>query len=247
MTHEIRSISQLGGSEPFELQVARGQIPGHTPVNVLGEVPSMSVNTTGSVWDVNDTLYPWSAWNTPGTLAVARANAGDANKNVILTGLDINYLPITETVTLTAASGNTTTQTFRRLLKARMNGTSVNLGAVTITRGATTVGRINAATGETLMGIYTVPAGVTAYLHQGVMTIQDGGDATGTFYYRVPGDRFVIGHRFEVASSEYQYGFTYPLPIPEKSDLDVRATVRTNNSLVTTSFDMVLIQNKGPL
>ena len=247
MTHEIRSITQLGGSEPFELQVARGQIPGHTPVNVLCEVPSMSVNTTGTVWDVNDTLYPWSAWDTPGTLSVARVNAGDADKNVIIRGLDANFLPITETVTLTAASGNTTTQIFSRIYAARMNGTSVNLGAVTITRGGTTVARINTGTGETLMGVYTVPAGVTAYLHQGVMTIQDGGDATGTFFYRVPDDRFVIGHRFEVASSEYQYAFTYPLPIPERSDLEVRAAVRTNNSRVTAAFDMVLIKNGGPL
>lgn len=245
--YDIRSISQVGTTEPFELQLARSQIPGHEPRHVLGQVPAMSVNTTGTVWDVNDTVYPWSAWNTPGTLSIARANAGDADKNVILNGLDANFLPITETVTLAAASGNVTTQTFARLYSARMNGTSVNLGAVTITRGGTTVGRINTSVGQTLMGVYTVPAGQTAYLTQGVMTIQNGGDATGTFYYRTPGDRFLIGHRFEVASSEYLYAFTFPFRIPEKSDIDVRAAVRTNNSLVTTAFDMVLIKNGGPL
>ena len=247
MTYEIRSISQLGGTEPFELQLSRGQIPGHTFTHVLGEVPAMSVNNTGTVWDVNDTVYPWSAWDTPGTLSIARANAGDADKNVIIYGLDANFLPITETVTLTAASGNVTTQTFARIQSARMNGTSANIGAVTITLDGTTVAKINAGVGQTLMTIYTVPSGQTAYLTQGVMTIQDGGDATGSFYYRPPGDRFTIGHRFEVASSEYIYSFTCPFPVPEKSDIDVRATVRTNNSRVTAAFDMILIKNGGPL
>lgn len=247
MAHEIRSITQVGTSEPFELQVSRNQIPGHRFVHRIAAVPSMSVNTTGTVWDVDDTLYPWSAWDTPGTLSVARADAGDADKNVVISGLDLLYNEITETVTLTAASGNTTSNSFSRVLSARMNGTSLNVGAVTITRGATAVAKINAGVGQTLLGVYTIPAGYTAYLSQGVMTIQTGGDATGFFDYRVPGDRFVIGHTFEVASSEYHYGFACPLALPEKSDIDVRAAVRTNNSRVTAAYDMILIKNGGPL
>ena len=247
MTYEIRSISQLGGSEPFELQLSRGQIPGHSFRHVVGEVPSMSNNQSGSLWDVNDTFYPWSAFDTPGTLSVARASTEDANKNVIINGLDADFNEITETVVLTAVSGNTTTNTFARVYTARMNGTSENVGNVTITRAGTTVARINAGVGQTIMGVYTVPAGYTAYLTQGVMTIQNTADATGTFYYRIFGDRFIIGHLFEVASSEYLYSFTCPLRLPQKTDIDVRASVRTNNAKVTAAFDMILIKNGGPL
>ena len=247
MAHEIRSISQVGTSEPFELQVARGQIPGHQSLHRMGRVPVMSINTTGTVWDVNDTLYPWSAWDTAGTISVARASASDANKKVIISGLDADYNPATTEIILTAASGNTSATVFKRLDQIRMNGTSVNVGAVTITKGGVVVGRVNAGVGQSLKGTYTVPAGYTAYLFKGVMTIQDGGDATGTFLYRLPGDRFLIGHTFEVASSEYSYEFTHPLALPEKSDIDVRASVRTNNSLVTAAYDMLLIQNRGPL
>jgi len=247
MAHEIRSISQVGTSEPFELQVARGQIPGHQFIHRLGRVPQMSINTTGTVWDVNDTTYPWSAWDTAGTITVSRADAGDADKKVIITGLDADYNPVSTTITLTNATGNTSSIVFKRLNEIRMNGTSVNVGQINVLKGATTVGRIVAGVGQSLKGTYTVPAGFTAYITQGVMTIRSGADATGTFFYRLPNDRFVIGHTFEVASSEYTYAFTCPLALPAKTDVDVRASVRTNNALITASYDIILIQNAGPL
>ena len=247
MAYEIRSISQVGTSEPFELQVARGQIPGHRFVHRMARVPQMSNNGTGTLWDVNDTVYPWSAWDTAGVVSIARASVSDAGKDVILVGLDADYNEFTETVTLTAASGNTSTNLFKRIESVRMNGTSANVGDVTVTKDATVVAKMNAGVGQSLMGIFTVPAGYTAFLHQGVMTIETGGDATGTFYYRVPGDRFLVGHTFEVASSEYHYGFTCPFAVPQKSDLDVRATVRTNNSIVTSAYDLTLVKNGGPL
>ena len=245
--YDVRSISQVGTSEPFELQVARGQIPGHTFVHRQGRVPQMSNNTTGTVWDVNDTLYPWSAWDTAGTIAIARASASDADKNVIIRGLDADYNLITEQVTLTAASGNTSINTYTRLDFIQMNGTAVNVGAITVTKGATTVGSIAAGVGQSLMGVYTVPAGYTAYIPHGSMTIQNGADATGSFYYRIPGGRFLIGHTFEVASSEYNYEFSVPFRVPEKSDIDVRASVRTNNAQVTAAYDIILIKEQGPL
>ena len=247
--YDVRSISQVGTTEPFELQVARGQIPGHSFVHKFGAVPQMSINTTGTVWDVNDTLYPWSAFDTAGTLSVARANAADANKTITIIGLDADYNEISENVTLTAASGNTTTQAFKRVYRAFMhNGSTTNVGNISVTKGASTVLRITAGKGQTLMAIYTVPAGYTGYLTQGVMTIQEGGDATGDMFVRYGGQTaFRIGHSFEVASGEYHYGFSIPIPLPEKTDVDVRAAVRTNNARVTAAFDIILVKESGQL
>lgn len=249
MAYDIRSITQVGTSEPFELQVARGQIPGHSFDHKFGATPSMSINTTGSIWDVNDTLYPWSALTTAGTVTVDRASTSDAGKIVEIVGLDANYNEVTDQVTLTAATGNASTQSFIRIYRAYMyNGSTTNVGNINIKRGATTVARITANKGQTLMAIYTVPAGYTAYLTQGVMTIQEGGDATGDMFVRYGGQSaFRIGHSFEVASSEYHYGFTIPVRLPEKTDIDVRAKVRSNNARVTAAFDMILIKEQGSL
>ena len=243
MSREISSISRVGKTEPFELQVGRGQITGHLFRHRQGQVPAMSQNQTGTVWDVNDTLYPWSAWDTAGTLTVSRADAGDAGKNVIVSGLDADYNPVTTTITLTNPTGNTSSTVFKRLDLVRMNGTSVNVGQINVLKGATTVGRILAGLGQSLKGTFTVPAGYTAYLTQGTMTVQDGADGSGFFYYRTLGERFLIGHTFEVASSQYVYKFTSPFALPEKTDIDVRVTVRSNNARVTAAYDLYLIQN----
>jgi len=249
MAHEIRSISQVGTSEPFELQVARGQIPGHTALHKFGAVPAMSINTTGTIWDINDTLYPWSAFATAGTLTVDRASASDASKIITIVGLDANYNEISENVALTNATGNPTSNAFIRVYRSYMyNGSTTNVGNIDIKKGATTVARITADKGQTLMGVYTVPAGYTAYLSQGVMSVQSGADATGDFFVRYGGQTaFRIAHTFEVASAEYFYAFHVPFALPEKSDVDIRASLRSNNARITAAFDAILIKNGGPL
>ena len=96
------------------------------------------------------------------------------------------------------------------------------------------------------MAIYTVPAGYTGYLLQGTASVQYGADATGDMFVRYFGqDTFRVGHSFEVsgAGGQYIYPFSVPVAIPEKSDIDVRVAVRSNNARVTAAFDLLLIQN----
>ena len=249
MAYDIRSITQVGTSEPFELQVSRGQIPGHSVLHKFGAVPSMSINTTGTIWDIDDTLYPWSALTTASTLTVDRASASDANKIITIQGLDADYKQISENVTLTNATGNATTQSFIRVYRAFMhNGSAANVGNIDIKISTTIIARITAGKAQTLMGVYTVPAGYSLYLTQGVMSVQSGADATGNFFVRYGGESaFRIAHTFEVASAEYFYAFHAPFKLPEKSDIDIRADLRSNNARITAAFDAYLIQEVGSL
>jgi hypothetical protein len=249
MAYDIRSITQVGTSEPFELQVARGQIPGHSSVHKFGAVPEMSVNTTGTVWDIDDTLYPWSAFSSAQQIGITLADAQDVGKSVVVVGLDADYKEQSEVVQVNSQTETATNKSFIRVFRAYMhNGSAVNKGNINFLVGATTVARITADKGQTLMAVYTVPAGYTGYLTQGVMTIESGGDATGNMFVRYAGETaFRIGHTFEVASSEYHYAFTIPQRIPAKSDIDIRASVRTNNSRATAAFDIILIQEQGSL
>ena len=226
------------------LGVSANHYDGLSHVHKFGAVPAMSTNNTGTVWDVNDTTYPWSAFSSATTLTVDRASASDADKQVLITGLDSAYNEITETVTLSSATGNATTKSFIRVYRAYItNGSATNVGNVTVKASTTVVAQITAGKGQTLMAIYTVPAGYSAYILKGAATCQDGADATGDMFVRYFGESaFRVGHSFEVCGDggEYMYEFGIPLRIPEKSDIDIRASVRSNNARVTAAFDMLL-------
>ena len=228
------------------LNISRGLVKGTSYVHKFGAVPSMSTNTTGTVWDIGDTVYPWSAWATAGTITIDRADAGDANKQITVVGLDSDYNALTETITLTSATGNASTNSFIRVFRAFVVDGTTNVGLISIKRNGTTVAAITAGKGQTLMAVYTIPAGYTGFLMKGTCSAQAGADATGDMFVRYFGQSsFRVGHSFEVAGTggQYLYEFATPINIPAKSDIDVRVATRSNNGRYTAAFDIVLIKD----
>jgi len=228
------------------LSIAQGEVNGHSGVHKFGAVPAMSQNNTGTVWDVNDTMYPWASWDTAGTVSILTVNSSDNGKTITLVGLDANYQNQSEEVVVSSSGAVTTTKTWKRLYRAYVSSGTDNVGAITVQKGGVTVLQITAGKGQTLMAIYTVPAGHTAYLLSGVCSVQDGADATGNMYVRYSSeDAFRIGHSFEVAGrgGPYSHKFEIPVRLPEKTDIDVRATVRSNNARVTAAFDILLVED----
>lgn len=226
------------------LQIARG-LTRASSIHKFGAVPAMSQNETGTIWDVDDTTYPWSAFDTAGILVAAQANASDNGKKVHIKGLDSDYNEVTDEITLSSSGTVNGTTVFKRVYRAYMDN-GANVANVSFSRGGTEVLRITAGKSQTLMAIYTVPAGYTAYLMKGTMSCQSGADATGDMFVRYAGQSaFRIGHSFEVSGDggQYTYDFTVPIAIPEKSDIDVRAEVRSNNARVASAFDIILIPN----
>lgn len=240
------STTAQGKNEEFSLQLARGHISNHSFNHKFGAVPAMSTGATGTIWDVNDTIYPWSVWDTAGTISVSTVNASDNGKQITVQGLDDDYNFQEETIVVSSSGAVAGTKIFKRLNRGFIVDGSTNVADVTVTKNGTTVLKITAGKGQTLMAVYTVPADKTAYLTQGTCTIQKGGDATGDMFVRYFGQSsFRVGHSFEVegAGGQYNYKFTIPLRIPEKSDIDVRANVRSNNARLTAAFDLILIDN----
>lgn len=226
------------------LSIAQGEVSGHSPFHKFGAVPSLSNNQTGTVWDINDTVYPWASWNTAGTVTIP-ATATDNGLVVVIEGLDANFLPQSETVTVSSTVAVTTANTWSRIYRAYCTNAN-NIGTINIQKGGVTIARITEGKGQTLMAVYTIPAGVTGYLTQGVCTCQAGADATGNMFVRYFGQQsFRIGHSFEVSGTggQYDYIFSSPIKLPEKTDIDVRAFVRTNNARITAAFDLILVED----
>jgi hypothetical protein len=184
---------------------------------------------------------------------VAPNNEGSARTThngdtVEIQGLDGNYDPQTETVTISGSSA-TTTNTFKRVFRASFtNGGSFdpNSERILIKSGGTTVAKILEDIGQTMMSTYTIPAGKTGYLMRLDVTAQ--GTATGSFklYCRDGGvGSFRVKHTAEVNGVGGQYNLTYPLPqpLPEKSDIDARMHTLSNNGRYTCTFDILLVDN----
>lgn len=231
------------------LAIAKGESNGYSSRHIVGAVPAMSNGQEGSIWDVNDTMYPWSAFDTASVLNIPAVNAADNGHTLTISGLDADYNEITEVVTLSSAATVTTTNTFKRFIKAYYTNGGFNVTAaanINIRVGTTVVARVLEDFAETLSAMYTVPAGYTAYLCQGTMTLKSGADATGNFDYKLFGStHFRTGHTFEVVGDggQYLYEFKVPFALPEKTDVDVRALVRSNNSRITAAYDMILVAN----
>lgn len=237
-------MSYFNLDDNFKLNVARGKVRGASMIHKFGAVPSMAQSTTGTIWDKNDTVYPWSAFDTAGTVTAAIVNAADNGKQVTVLGLDADYNEVSEVFTLSSTATVTGTVSFKRVFRGYVSTGSDNVGDIIFTKNGNDVLKIRAGRSQTLMAIYTIPAGKTGYLYKGVCSAQASADGTGNMYVRYFGqDAFRIGHSFEVAGSggKYEYNFEFPIRIPEKSDIDVRLTTRSNNGRYTSAFDILLL------
>jgi hypothetical protein len=142
---------------------------------------------------------------------------------VLISGLDVNYEPITESVALNGTTIVTTTQSFWRINKATTTAGNA-VGNVTFTRGATVIAKINTGLGQTQMSVYTVPAGYTLYL---TYFQADGNTTTTSGAYmntrlrttlRPSGVVLVSGQTTYLTNLQLPYGV--PVEIKEKTDFE---------------------------
>lgn len=159
---EVASISRYGRTEPFDFQVARGQVAWHTPINIQGYNASVPTSFT-AVWELANTntyAYPASS------VAMDFTSGSSETLTMSVFGLDENYIVKTAVVTFSGSSTGvvtTGTSSFFRINAMQItSGTSA--GNISATNGGTTYAQILAGAGRSQASIYTVPAGSTFYL-----------------------------------------------------------------------------------
>lgn len=246
MPHEIRSISQVGTSEPFELQVSRGQITLHYKKHKFGFNPLVQ-DSEETIWDVGG-VYSYQSSALAMTVTSA-SGATDSGVVVTVEGLDGSYDEVSETVTLNASGTATTTQTFLRVNRAFVSGGDAPAGNINITNSSTTYARITAGENQTLMALWTVPAGYTAYVLQSNTTCyteQNNKFGITRLISRESGGVFRTQDKHTVVLSQNVVNFPIPLSFPEKTDIEMRAIASSANAnlQVSGSFDIVYIKNE---
>jgi hypothetical protein len=180
MTATVSSVTRAGAYEPFDLQVSRGQIYGHSTVNIYG-FQSAVTTTQIPLWE-NATAYTFPSSAVAMTVASA-AGATDAGVKIQVQGLDASYNALNETVTLNASGTATTTGLFLRI-NALITTSGNATGIVTAKNGGTTYAQINVGFGRSLMSIYTVPNGYDFYLARVAGNSSFNGNNTNYLFYQ---------------------------------------------------------------
>jgi hypothetical protein len=267
MAREVSSISRVGTSEPFELQVARGQIAWHNPLFKFGNNPSVG-DSLETIW-AEGGLYSYLTAAT--VLKVSSSStddtsAGTGARTVQLYGLDGDYNEINELVTLNGQTAVNTTQSFLRInrMVVRSAGSGgVNAGVIYAGTGTVTTGvpanvyaSVNGVTGanQSLMALWTVPAGYTAYLLQ--YDVSNGTSSQTPAVCKLILSVRPYGEVFQskdvkslTTGMHIEETFALPQKFTEKSDIEVRA-ISSSVSVpfdISAAFEIVYIKNGDTL
>lgn len=240
----------------FFLAVAKGDFTGYSNVSKFGYNAAVTSIAYESIWEGSN-AYPWQTVADQLEVLSSSANdtsAGTGARTVELEGLDSSWNLLTETVIMNGTTAVTTTASFLRIFRARVvtAGTSLrNEGDITIrdqdtstTRALITNGPTSSF-GQSLMAVYTIPAGKTGY----VININFSSAKDLEQEYRLMArDNTVANAAWNVKEfMTGRGGFSDFIKrginkYTEKTDLDLQV-ISSANSAVGGGFEIILIDN----
>lgn len=241
----------------FYTAVGLGLVPGCRRVTALGNNPDIDLATLPEdIWSGGG-VYPWLTAST--SLEIVSTNVNDSStgtgaRTVLIQGLDINYIEVSQTVTLNGTTPVAIpTQLFRinsALIMSAGSG-KVNAGDINIrdVGGGTIRAIIPLGYGTTRQSVYTVPAGHTLSIHsQFFNNIRSGGtvrDTTIANFIQSPNGFYRLPLELDVDGNPYRHDATPGVILPEKTDYAHRVTFvsAANDTNVTTAILGILISN----
>lgn len=252
------SITRTGAHEPFELQVSRGQIPWHKTLFKYGSNSDIN-GSLETIWSAGGVYaYPAAAIQMKvSSSSTDDAALGTGARTIVVAGLDADYNEISETVTLNGQTEVLTTKSYLRVYRsyvatagsgATAAGT-IYIGTGTVTLGvpATIYAEIPIGANQTLMAVWTVPAGYTAYFTRGSLSASSNNDThtlLGKLCFRPFGGVMRTAVEVTINNGYIPFDFEYPLALPEKTDIEARAIALSgSNYYATATFDVVYIKN----
>jgi hypothetical protein len=222
------------------IPIAAGDLDGYSHINKFGYRDSLA-STFQAIWD-GTTAYPYIG--TAGPATVTSDDTDDAGAVISVYGLDENYNDVSEDLTIGTPGAVDFIRVFRAFVKTPAAGETTNVGKISVTVDGAARAFILAGAGQTLMSVYTVPAGKTAYLMKFQGSIdKSNGETKFRFMARPFGGAFNVKGQFGTAAgSPVTYDYPVPLKFTEKTDLEVRALSGSTLGAGAT-FDLILVDN----
>jgi len=247
--------------EPYQLQVSKGQVAGASPEYKFGFNPDVN-GAEESIWSHGGD-YPWAAAAFTAFISsssTADTSAGTGAQTVTIEGLDENYAAQSVTVNM---NGQTQVQIgdasgwlrVNRVFVATSGSGGTAAGDIYVAVSGVSSGvptgatyaKVVAGDNQTQQAIYTVPAGFSFYTDDVTFTAAislANKNVTAKFVTREFGSNTFRTRLIQTLQSNLlRVPFDYPLAIPEKTDVECRATTDTTNVEIGASFQGVLIAN----
>jgi len=248
------------------LSIAKGDVVGTTFIHKFGATGLFDiVDGFVDIWDgANEDLTTPAfqyTFSTSADIDSISSTSGSDTQVIEIQGLDENWNEVIQTVTLTGQATTTLTTPLIRAFRMKnigsvdingevylyTNGAAVSGGAPTL--GTTIRAVIYDGNNQTLMAIYTVPAGKTAYLRDWYAATAGARRASVHVVHldaRPFGQVFQLKHVSSLSSagtSQVQHKYVEPEVFAEKTDIIMHADTDENDARVSAGFDIVLIDN----
>jgi len=253
------SVSRQGATEPFDLQVARGQIQGHSNFCQFGINTNVG-QSAETIW-IGSSVYSFPA--SASVMKISSSSADDVATTgtgawtISIEGVDADYAAVSETVSLNGQTAVNTTNSYLRVnrilvLTAGTGNSSagtIYAGTGTVTAGvpAVVVNQTGSASNESESAFYTVPAGYTGYIYR--YTVSSGNSTANTystFQLRVRPLGGVFGTKSYLitgGASLFECEAAIPNAFPEKCDIEVRGFTSAGTAVLSAQLQVMLIKN----
>jgi hypothetical protein len=208
-----------------------------------------SVGTASeTIWDGGGVYsYPASA----SVMKVSSDNTGDTS-TVTVSGLDADYNEASEQVTITGQTAVSTTTSFIRVNRVKVDSGeptgNIYVGTGTVSAGvpANIFAKINAGENQTLMAVWTVPAGYTAYIlaasvASGTSSVNKYSEAR--LKVRPFGGVFQTKEVITFQNTYVETILHMPAVVTEKSDIEIRALTSSSTDAISATFTIVYEKN----
>jgi hypothetical protein len=242
------------------IPIAGGLVDGYSAIHKFGRNPNIG-NVPETIW-MHGGIYSYLDIGSDSTVYAYSASSDDGLGNdgahtITVQGLDNDFNPIEETITVNGAAS---TASFLRVYRAfvavagALTTNDDNILISTAAAGAGTVladiGVIGTGTttglGQTQLALYTIPAGKTGYLttwNVGVSPMNHAVTVTLLARELDGGAPFRTRDIIDTVGGYTTQNYSIPLRFPPKTDIEVRGTGDTG-SVISSSFDIILVDNE---
>ena len=243
----------------FWLEVAKGDVAGHSAVHKFGRNPDIDTGGFEAIWNGGASYTGFDATGAEIVEVFSSDVADDVAGTGALTlqvyGLDANYLEQNETVILTGATPVDTVNSYLRLdrMIVRSAGSGgQNAGTLTARQKVTTAvvfAVMPIGYNQTMIAAYTIPAAKTGYITSWYAALSKKVAAFSNVRLRVRpfGEVFQVKEEVTVSSTgSSTLPRNYHIPkndLAAKSDIYVEADSSANDNGVSAGFDLILVDD----